>query len=256
MGVSQTAHAARIRRKRRNRWIAAAFFLFIAIVVMMESPLTRVRKYVVVGNRSIPASRILKDASLRVGISLWQVNPNYVNSQVRSKETLVSSVAVSTDYLKGIVTLRLALKQVVAMLEVSGRFYRLLDDGDVYGTVSDSSGYSWPIITSALVSTVVDGRQTTDPNVTQLCRMLPQISPSLLSQISEFHLDAYGVVTTYLNNRFEVRLKLSGFKSHLVAALDAVNYFVKQGYVPGVIDVTGGQPYQYMPLSQSTKAGN
>lgn len=255
MGVSQTAQAARIRRKRRNRWIAAAFFLFIAIVVMMESPLTRVRKYVVVGNRSIPASRILKDASLHAGISLWQVNPNYVNSIVRSKEALVSSVAVSIDYLKGTVALHVLLKQVVAMLEVSGQFYRLLNDGDVYGTVSDSSGYSWPIIISAKVNTVVDGRQTADPNVTQLCRILPQLSPSLLAQVSEFHLDSYGVVTTYLNNRFEVRLRLSGFKSHLVAALDAVNYFVKQGYVPGVIDVTGGQPYQYTPLGQAAKAG-
>ena len=66
----------RERRRSRNRKLALGFFLFVGVVVVLESPLARVRHLAVTGNRTVPAGAILADLPIRVGASLWQERSN------------------------------------------------------------------------------------------------------------------------------------------------------------------------------------
>lgn len=248
MVPNRPTEALRQSRKRRNRAIAAAFFIFVALIITLESPITRIRHIQVNGNGSIPAGQVLKDAAISNGMSLWQVSQANINHRVKAHQPLVQSVAVTTDFLRGVVDLTIHQKQVVALLVVSGKFYPLLNDGDVYLAASEGHGFTWPIVTSTQIQSVEDGRPTKDPNVAVLCGQLGNISASILAQVSELHLDALGTVTVYLNSGFEIRAKVENLRNQMEVGMTAVNYFVAKGYAPGIIDVTGQPPYQYTPL--------
>lgn len=252
---NRPSDAMRQARKRRNRWIAAAFFIFVALIITLESPLTRIRRIQVSGNGSIPVREVISDSALAKGMSLWEVNSSRINRLVEARQPLVQSVSVKTDFLQGIVHLSVAQKHVVALMDVSGKFYPLLNDGVIYNATGQAQGFSWPIVSSSEVQSVVNGEKTNDPNVALLCEAVAKVPQTLLSSVSELHLDNLGTVTVFLNNSFEIRARVDGFANQFSIGMTAVTYFVSKNYAPGVIDITGQPPYQYTPLASGGKAG-
>lgn len=241
------------RKKRRNRALIATFFLFIGAVVLLESPLTRVRVFQVTGNTSIPASKILKSAKLHKGMSLWQVNGAAVSANVSRENTLVQSVTVHTDLLSGIVTLQVSEKHVVALYEANGTFYRVLDDGDIYGTVTPADGFAWPIVTTSRQVKVTDGQAIPTTGWSALMRQLGKTSPVFLANVSQVELDTYGLVTLYFSDGFAARCQATQLTGKVPAIQSAVAYFTGKGARPGLIDVSTGPPYEYTPFAK-TKA--
>lgn len=246
---------ARSRRKRRNRLIVAAFFIFLALIIMLESPLTRVRQVIVSGNRAIPTSDILRVASLQKGMSVWQINAHHVNHVLQLHEPMIQSIVVHVDYLHGVVRLQIYQKHVVAILDAKGQFYRLLDDGDVYGKISAAAGFAWPIVSADALQVPTDGIPPND-NVALLCQQLTHVSPRLLTEISELHVDSFGTVTVYMNDTFAILCKVERFAAQIGTGLVALQYFVSQGYKPGFVDVTGQAPYQYSPFTHLGKVAH
>ncbi len=237
------------RRKARNQKIVFGFFLILGIIVVLESPLTRVRTFEISGNRTIPAAKIMQDTTLHVGMNSWQVRGGTVSQQIMDKEPLVQSVAVKTDFIRGVVSLQITEKHIVSIYEASGKFYNLLNDGTAYQEVSANSGFSFAIVTTEKSEPVKLG-QVVNPDVQLVCRQLSQISDLSLSTVSEIHIVGQGDAIVYLDNGFVVTCSQTQLGVALPDAREAVAYFSSKGYQPGMIDLTGPPPYRYMPFAR------
>jgi cell division protein FtsQ len=251
--MQKRANSEGARQKRtRVRMLILGFFLFLGGVMILESPLTRVRELVVTGNASVTEQAILDASDLHKGMSLWQVNAAAIADKVTAAQPRVQSVTVHTDYLTGTVTLSIKEKQIVAVLASSGRFYDLLSDGKVYTQAAANAGFTWPLVTSDHALNVQLG-QVPDPAVAVICQQLSQIPQDQANLISEVHLDNFGVATVYLVNHFVAECKDDQFATCMKQMMSAVSYFKGKGYAPGFIDMTGGQPYRYTPFSMPSE---
>ncbi|GEO25085.1 hypothetical protein AAC03nite_08700 [Alicyclobacillus acidoterrestris] len=242
------------RRKARNRKIVIGFFAFIGVVVVLESPLARVRSFRVSGNTTIPAQRIIADSGLHKGQSLWQVNRGNVAHHVTSKEPMVQSVAVSTDWVKGSIDLTIRERQVVAVYETSGKFYQLLNNGVVYQEAAPKDGLPYPLVTAS--QNHVKLGQAVSPEVSAVCKQLAKVDSGALADVSEFHVNGDGTVSLYLDNQFVVTCDTKGLVGSFNAMHSAVQYFIEKGYKPGNIDLSGAPPYLYTPFSNTSAGAN
>jgi cell division protein FtsQ len=247
-GTVPGSRRARPSRRRVRVWMAG-FFAAIGLVVVLESPLMRVRRIVVDGNTSIPAQRLVSDSGLVPGISLWQVNRPAVAAAVTSKEPFVDTVFVQVDWWTRTVTLHVREKQVAAVYAADGAFYRLLADGTVYDRLKAPGGLNAPVITSDPAVHPTIGKVIANPYVPVVCKQLAGADPSALVGVSEIHVDDLGIATLFLDNRYEARARANQLTAVLPKLNDAVAYFVGKGYPPGLIDMTGNPPYQYTPFS-------
>lgn len=247
--------ADKLRRKSRNRKIIIGFFIFIGLVVALESPLTRVRHIQVSGNTTIPEQQIIADSGLHAGVSLWQVNGSHLANLIRSQEPMVQSVDVTTDWLQGTIHVALTERHVVAIYEGSGKFYELLNNGIVYKTIEPKNGLSFPVITSSVAKLTVG--QAVSPEVATICGQLSKLGADKVAGVSEFHANSNGTVSLYLDNGFVVTADVSGLAGAVNVMGSTVDYFISHGYKPGTIDLSGLPPYRYTPFagkSQSSKA--
>jgi cell division protein FtsQ len=244
-----------MRRKRRNRVLVLAFFIFVGLVIALESPLTRIRTISVAGNRSVPSNRIVGESHLKKGMSLWQINQGAVQSAIRSREPVVDKVTVQTDYLHGQVTLHVSQKNVVAIFVQNGRFYNLLSDGTVYNEINGNSGFQEPIISAVQTEQVSVGKRIPNSSIAKLCEKIADVARKYFVSVSEISVDKLDTATLYLNNGFEVRLSIPDFSQTMPKVDTAVSYFVQQGYKPGMLDMSGQPPYIYSPLTASSGKG-
>ncbi|WAH35531.1 cell division protein FtsQ/DivIB [Alicyclobacillus dauci] len=251
MAVTQEERA---RRKSRNRKIVMGFFVFIGIVVVLESPLSRVRHVDVSGNVTIQDTRIVKDSGIRSGESLWQVNGEKISSQITSMEPMVQSIQVSTNWLQGSVHIGVTERHVVAIYESSGKFYELLDDGVVYSSMEPTSGLPFPVVTGSH-SNIAMG-QAVSPEVTTLCKQIAQIGANALSNVSELHANGDGTVSMYLDNGFVVIADNTGLEGAINVMQPTVQYFIQKGYKPGTIDLSGPPPYRYTPFASKQQSAS
>ena len=245
-----------MRRKHRNRILVLTFFVFVGIVIALESPLTRIRTISVVGSKSVPASRIISESTLRSGMSLWQINQRAVQTAIRDKEPVVDAVTVHTDYLQGHVTLHVEQKNVVAIFVNHGKYYNLLSDGTVYNEINGNSGFQQPLLTSVSNPTITVGRPIANGSIVSLCKELASVKSNDLADVSEIRVDKLGTATLFLDNGFEVRVSINDFTETMPQVKSAVNYFVQQGYKPGMLDMSGQPPYLYSPLQAASGKGS
>lgn len=245
-----------MRRKHRNRILVLTFFVFVGIVIALESPLTRIRTINVVGSPSASASRIISESKLKPGMSLWQINQSAVQAAIRKQEPVVDAVHVHTDYLKGHVTLQVLQKNVVAVFVEQGKYYNVLNDGTVYNEINGNSGFQQPLLTSVSSIPVTVGRPVANASAVELCKQLVHVSANNLADVSEIQVDKLGTATLFLSNGFEVRLSIDDFAATMPQVKAAVDYFIQQGYKPGMLDMSGQPPYLYSPLQANSGKGN
>lgn|GEM_PF-3046091 len=238
----------RLRRKRRNRIVVVAFFCMLAVIAVLESPLTRVRSIAVFGNTSIPSNKLVQEANLRDGESVWQVSAGKIQTAIMKQEPLVESVQVHTDFVKGAVSLTVAQKKTVAILQARGAFYNLLSDGTVYSQLSSAQGFSLPIITESAGNKVDIGEKVKDSDVTILCKALSTLQEVQVEHMSQFTFDGLGSTTLYMDNGYEVELSVDELPQQLGSVQSVVSYFSDKGYAPGLIDMSGQPPYRYTPF--------
>lgn len=238
----------RLRRKRRNRMVVVAFFCVIGIVVVLESPLTRVRSITVSGNSSISSKKLLQEAELHQGESLWQVNPGAIQHAILHKEPLVESVQVHRNFAQGSVALAVSQKKVVAFLQQGGTFFDVLNDGTVYRKVSTTANFTLPIITLDAGPQATVGERIKDSDVTKLCQTLSTLQPVQVRHMSQFTFDGLGSATLYMDNGYEIVLAVAKLSQELGSVQSVMSYFENLGYPPGLIDMSGEPPYSYTPF--------
>lgn len=235
------------KHARRNRQIVIAFFVFLGLIMFLESPLTRVRKITLTGNTSIPASRILKDTTLHLGMNLWQISQKAVQHAIVSKEPVVQAVFLTTNIVQGIVTVHVVEKRIVGIFEYNGRFYNLLDDGLIYNESPSTSGFAWPIITTTLNTDVKIG-EPVNVDVIQLAHQLSSVQQGDLTLISEINVNQIGEATLFLGNGFVAQVDVNQLHDALPSVNEVVKYFASKGSPPGFIDMTGPPPFRYTPF--------
>lgn len=237
----------RLRRKSRNRKIVFAFFVFLGLIVVLESPITRLRKIVVVGNRGIPTHEVIAASDLTKGISLWNVSASSVKKNIIRKLDLVQNVNLHMDWWTGTATLNLTEKHVVAVYMANGHFYNLLNDGVVYQSTNSSEATAFPLVTEE--NRLPQIGQYISPQVSELCRQLSGVSVNQLVDISELHVSSDGTLQVYFDNGYVAMTDISQFTSILPKIREAVAYFSSKGFAPGIVNLTGAPPYQYTPFS-------
>ncbi|MCF8564464.1 FtsQ-type POTRA domain-containing protein [Alicyclobacillus tolerans] len=242
----------RERRRSRNRKLVLGFFLMIGMVVVLESPLARVRSIDVQGNVSIPAANILSDLPIRKGASLWQVNSKQIVASILAKQPLIQGVNVQTSWFNGTLTLKVHEKHVVAVYEQQGTLYRLLNDGVVYDKIPAQQGFLWPIVTGTGTTPVKIGQAIPNVSIQNLCKQLQRVSSKLTADISEIQVGAFGEATMYLNSGYVAQCSVDQVSTVLPKLYQAVQYFSSKGYAPGIIDMTGQPPYRYTPLTKGS----
>lgn len=247
--------AERARRKSRNRKLVVGFFLFLGVVIALESPITRVRQIVVEGNRGIPSASVVAHSGLSKGMSLWQVNARSVSRDLAHSLVLVESASVHTDWWSGKVLIRVAEKHVVAVYMANGRFYNLLNDGDVYTSTTPTTAVSFPLITASNDHPVLGS--TVSPAVSLLCEQIAHLPLLDLQNVSELHVSHDGDADVYFNNGFVAEGPIGHLSVLLPKMRQAIAYFAGKGFSPGFIDMTGGPPYRYSPFgtSRNTQQG-
>lgn len=236
----------RERRKSRNRKIVVGFFTLIGVIVVLESPLLRIRHLEVSGNTTIQASRMIAESGLRTGQSLWQVNERSVSNQILSAEPMAQSIHLQTSWLQGTVHILVQERHVVAIYESAGLFYELLNNGFAYREVAASNGLPFPVITANGGTAKVG--QIVSPEIAVICQQLGKISANALSDVSEFNANGDGTLSMYLDDGFVVTADDSSLVGAVNGMETAVAYFVQKGYKPGLIDLSGQPPYRYTPF--------
>ncbi|MCL6593221.1 MAG: FtsQ-type POTRA domain-containing protein [Alicyclobacillus sp.] len=198
---------------------------------------------------SLPAQQIIAASGLHPGLSLWQVNPGAVQQAVIQQLPLVQAVEVHTDLRSGTVTLTVHERRIVAVLApgtADGTWYNLLDNGAVYDKAAPSSGFVHPVVSTDGTPTVQPGG-VPSPEVASVCQALAQFAGDGAPWISEIHVDRYGTATVYMTNGFAAQCNADQLQTRLPQLRQAVQYFLSQGYAPGLVDMTGQPPFRYTP---------
>lgn len=254
-GREQQREEHRIKRLWTRR-IIFAFFVFIGLVVLLESPLTRIRHISVAGNQGVDTSAVVGASGLHSGMSLFQVNKSAVTARILNQEPLVQSVSVKVDFPSGKVALTIHQKTIVAATQVGNSFYELLNDGTVFRKVPLQSLGNIPLLQVSSSAKMQVGQVPGITGLKALCEQVAKLPASSFQTISQISLDNFGDATVYFENGFAAQVSASSFSQTLVDVPDVILYFTKQGYGPGLIDMTGQPPYRYTPFQASpTKAG-
>lgn len=258
MPTQMNYNAAGAKRKSRvwARRIVFAFFVFVGLVVLLESPLTRIRQISVAGNQTIPAAKIIQDAGLRTGMSLWQVNRGAIKQQVVSRQPLVQKVNVQTNLMTGTVELKIQQKSIVGLLSFEHVYYELLNDGTIYAQTSQGAAASLPIVQVTGLKRVTLGGVPSVMGLAVLCGQLSRLKSSDLAGVSQIVLNSYGDATVYFTNGFAAQATSTRFSVVMSQIQAVIQYFVGQGYGPGLIDMSGQPPYRYTPFQQPKQGGN
>ncbi|GLV14573.1 hypothetical protein Heshes_22570 [Alicyclobacillus hesperidum] len=240
----------RDRRKARNRKIVVGFFVFIGLIVALESPLARVRQIAVKGNTTIAQADVVANSGVELGESLWQVNTKQAAARIERRLPMVQSAAVTVDWLHGSVSLSLRERQVVAVYAEAGSFYELLNNGYVFAAEPSSAGLPYPLVSGPDEHVQVHAMMNGD--VSTVCRQLAKVPAGELTDVSEFHINGDGTISMYLDNGFVVLADADSLAGAVNAMQSVVHYFVQKGYKPGTVDLTGQPPYRYTPLAPVT----
>jgi len=248
---------AGIKRKPQvwTQRIVFAFFIFIGLVVLLESPLTRIRQITVAGNRTISAATIIKSAGLHTGMSLWQVNDGAVKQHVVSHQPLIQNVDVQIHALTGTVNLTIQQKSVVALLHWKNAYYQLLNDGTVYAKAPTYTEAALPYVTVNGLTALTVGEIPSFIGLVPLCQQLSQLNVGELAGVSQIVLNSYGIATVYLENGFGVQVEAVKFAVVMGQIQAVLQYFISRGYGPGLIDMSGQPPYRYTPFQQAKQGG-
>ncbi|GGE22495.1 hypothetical protein GCM10011571_25720 [Marinithermofilum abyssi] len=120
------------RRKSPSPLAAVLILLFfsgVCVLLFLQSPLGKIHRIEVTGNRMVPDKEVLKTARLSQGTSFFQWNGNQAAEWLQSKPE-ISKVTVDKVF-PGTVRFHIQEEMRVALWDQQGRLYPVLGDGTV-----------------------------------------------------------------------------------------------------------------------------
>lgn len=165
-----------MRKQKANRRLViylSIFFLLIAIIVYIQSPLSNVRNVVVTGNQTLSNEEIMQQSHLMTDTNIWTVKQEDIESQL-SELALIETVEVDKK-LPWTIHIHVTEHKVIGYVEKNREFYPILGNGTVLST-SGNSGDA-PIM--------IDFSE--DKYLSEMTRELELLPDSILNLISEIY---------------------------------------------------------------------
>ncbi|MFC4557020.1 cell division protein FtsQ/DivIB [Virgibacillus kekensis] len=128
------------RKKKANRrliFYLSVFFVLIAIIVYLQSPLSHVRTVKVTGNSMVSDEEVIKQTSLNQDTNIWMINDAQIVKSV-SENPAVESAEV-TRKLPWTVHIKLNEYEHVGYIKNKGNFFPILGNSEVLTEVKQET---------------------------------------------------------------------------------------------------------------------
>mgnify|MGYP001375890889 CR=1 FL=1 len=210
------------RRKKANRTLLfylTLFFLLIAIIVYLQSPLSDIARIEIDGNQVITDEQILTYSELEIDQNIWRINTSSIEKKIAS-HPIVEEVQVERK-LPQTVQITISEKEIVGYIKEKKHYLPVVQDGLVIKNAEITKPGSAPIFVNF----------TDELYLQRFVEELDDVSDHILTLISEIHwkptdTNKYKVVL-YMNDGFIVQATIRDFANKMntypsiVAQLDS-----------------------------------
>jgi len=185
------------RRGKKLLWILSALFLIVLVVLFFRSSLSKYSEIIVTGTVALSKEDVLKALELAPGDSFFVPGTGKIKERVQALKPVES--ASITKKFPGVLLVEVKEYPTVAVeLSTDGKVNAVLANGMVLpmpeGKIPDRP--------------ILSGWKQDDANLTALCRILSDLPPYLLTDLSEIHPDpstAYpDRIKLFTRSRFEI----------------------------------------------------
>ncbi|OEF99529.1 hypothetical protein BHF71_08580 [Vulcanibacillus modesticaldus] len=166
----------RVKRKRNKRLVGLIilFFLFIAIIIYLKSPISRIAEIEISGIDLLSENDIYKTADLRIGMYYLPIRTNSIKRKLLELEE-VKEVNVTKQFPSKLVIQVIEEQPIAYLLNEDGVWLPILENGYIFNGNSEKNFLDRPLVT-----------KWDDVNkIPKLVEELGKIKPSILVEISE-----------------------------------------------------------------------
>lgn len=197
-----------LRRARINLGESIFFVLLLLLsaFILLGSPLFDVREITVQGNHYISTDKIIKASGIATGTNIFKVNLGQAAQGLKALP-LLKDVQLSRR-LPGRIVIRVLERQPVALLVWGDRFVQV--DGDGVCLQNGNVNGNLPLLTGINVRVPPPGQVVQGGQLPVMLKVIQQLPPSLVRQLSEVHRTAQGQVIIYTLDGVQCRLGSSG----------------------------------------------
>lgn len=242
--LKEEASTRTSRGKRVLLGIVLALVVFILIFLFFRSSLSKYSDIRVVGTSYLSEEEVLQALDVKTGDSFFFPKISELKARVSKLEPL-ESVSISKKF-PGVLRVTVSEFPEVAV--------QLSEDGKVFSVLAN--GLVLPLREGKLPDKpILSGWKPKDPNLIALCRILSELQPYMLSDLSEIHPDpstAYpDRITMFTRSRFQVVTTVSKLSDKISYLSDIV-----QNREPGkvvMLEADTYLPYSAENANQETQ---
>ena len=203
------------RGKRILLWIVFTLVVFIVTFLFLRSSLSKYSDIQVVGTSYLSEAEVLQALDVKTGDSFFFPKISELKARVSKLEPL-ESVSISKKF-PGVLRVTVSeFPEVAVQLSEDGKVFSVLANGLIL-SLREGKLPDKPILS---------GWEPKDPNLIALCRILSELEPYMLSDLSEIHPDpstAYpDRITMFTRSRFEVVTTVSKLSDKISYLSDIV----------------------------------
>lgn len=170
------------RRSRSNRKLLVLLFLFfmtVLVILFFQSSLSKISTIEIKGNEVLATQAIGQAAGIQVGDHFFGTSESSVEKRVAAMK-MVQSAHVTKRF-PGVVTIEVKEFPKVA--------FQLVEGGKLQAVLADGSAVPLQKAGAVPDKPILSGWRDDDPLKAKLCQTLGQITPALLTDISEIQPD-------------------------------------------------------------------
>ncbi|WP_099157996.1 cell division protein FtsQ/DivIB [Virgibacillus ndiopensis] len=167
------------RKKKANRrliFYLSIFFLLIAVIVYLQSPLSHVKTVQVTGNTFVSEKEIIEQSKLLDDTNIWTIDKKEINQAIH-KNPVIKSVSLDKK-LPWTVEIKIKEYKKVGYIKKDDRYYPVLGNGQQLDSLEQKTLNG----DAPLLLNFTDEKEL--QNMTNELKKLPQ---SILNIISEIH---------------------------------------------------------------------
>lgn len=211
----------KVRQQKANRrliFYLSVFFILIAMIVYLQSPLSHVKKVIVKGNNHLTEEQVIKQSEITKETNLWSIKKSNIKGLL-TEHPMVQSVEMKRK-LPSTVEIHIVEHNHVGYVEDENEYLALLNNGVLYGSESLME-YQVPLIVNF-------DEQAIEP----LAKELAQIPETIHQLISEIHLleteDHQNKILLYMVDGFIVEASMGSFSEQMKAYPSIVSQLEKK----------------------------
>jgi cell division protein FtsQ len=235
------------RRQRANRrfiFYVVAFFLLLAVVAYLVSPVSNVHSISVIGNHHIETSVIEKAGQISTNSKIWDID-EAKSSALIEKIPMVKKAAVSSHFPNKVV-IKVAEYRRVAYLKNNNTYTPILENGT---NLTEEKGGILPTDAPIIIGF------TEGEKLERLAGQLTKISPAMVHSISEImparDKNQSDYIVLYMNSGQQVLADIDTLAKKIKLYPSIMAYLEKGKKGKGIIDLTLGA--SWTPYEKASK---